>query len=331
MKKVKWVLGWSILLVVIALRARAQPALPTPPAGQILNYWPFDDTNLLSGRGSGPRAATNLLLVPSWNNYSLQMDDTNPCALIYNVVDTNATDGQPETNLTLTRGTIEAWVSADWDSGTGPGNWGTLLEVGNWDTNLTTNSSSWGLFFSPDRTSLNFSAENGLSATNYFSAPISWNAGDWHYVVLTYDQANTNVSLYLDGDLATTSPSASPTCPAPKSFPMASPLAAMAPPPECAKCAAKSPTCSPGTTPWIPSPSPTTTPTCPPNTSIPFPPVAFILMTAPARPAEVEETVVVEEEAGETPIPIPSTPTASGSKFCRREPTRTAPTPMRQT
>ena len=183
--------------------AQSGPPVPPIPQGTVLNFWPFDDTNLLSGRGFGPTAAsTNLLLVPSWNNYSLQVDDSNACVLIYNIVNTNAS-GQPETNLTLARGTWEAWVSADWDSGTGPGNWGTLLEVGNWDTNLTTNSSAWGLYFSPDGTSLNFSAEGAGIATNILNAPISWNAGDWHYIALTYDQTNTNVSLYLDGDLAT--------------------------------------------------------------------------------------------------------------------------------
>lgn len=83
----------------------AQSGPPVLPQGSVLNYWPFDDTNLLSGRGFGPTAASNLLLVPSWNNYSLQMDDTNPCVLIYNVVDTNAETGLPETNLTLARGT----------------------------------------------------------------------------------------------------------------------------------------------------------------------------------------------------------------------------------
>ena len=180
----------------------AQSPMPPIPQGQVLNFWPFDETNLLSGWGFGPKAATNLTLVPSWNNYSLQMDDTNPCVLIYDVVDTNS-EGVAKTNITFTKGSVELWFSSDWNSGDDLGSWGTLLEAGNWDTNLTTNSSAWGLYFSPDSSSINFSIENGGIATNYLSAPISWNAGDWHYVVLTYDATNTNVSLYLEGELVT--------------------------------------------------------------------------------------------------------------------------------
>ena len=41
-------------------------------------------------------------------------------------------------------------------------------------------------------------------ATNYLSAPIEWNVGAWHQIVLTYSA--TNSALYLDGQPATNGP-----------------------------------------------------------------------------------------------------------------------------
>ena len=179
--------------------AQGGPMPPPPPAGQTLDLWRFEDTNWLSIRRFPPRFFTNLTLAPSWNGNCLRMDDTNPSILVYNVVDAEA--GFPATNLSCVHGSLEMWFSPDWSTGDNLGDWGRLLEVGNWDTNLTTNSSAWGLYFSPDGSNLTFSGEGGGLATNWLTAPIAWNAGDWHYIVLTYDE--TNLALYLEGQLVT--------------------------------------------------------------------------------------------------------------------------------
>ncbi len=94
------------------------------------------------------------------------------------------------------------WFSPNWISVDGIGNWGTLLEAGTWYTNLSTATGAWGLYISPDASTLYFSAQTNGFSTNLLNAPIAWNAGEWHSAALTYTA--TNSALYLDGALAAT-------------------------------------------------------------------------------------------------------------------------------
>jgi hypothetical protein len=175
------------------------PPLPTLPAGQILDVWEFQDSNWLSAFGDVPLSFTNISLTADWAGNGLLMDSTDPATLNYAVI---GPDGW--TNITFDNGTISMWFSPDWSSGDGPGNWGTLLEAGSWNTNLATATGAIGLFISPDGTSLFWSAQTNGYSTNYLSAPISWNAGDFHEITVTYSV--TNSSLFLEGQFVTNGP-----------------------------------------------------------------------------------------------------------------------------
>ncbi len=173
------------------------PPLPPLPPGEMLNMWEFQTTNFLSMRGDAPASLTNVALVESWNGNSLQVDSTNAAWITYAMVEA---DGR--TNLAL-HGTVAMWFSGDWNTGDDIGNWGTLLEIGTWTTNLASATGAFGLYVSPDGSSLWLSAQTNGWQTNFCNAAISWNAGDWHQIVATY---GTNTELYLDGALAATGP-----------------------------------------------------------------------------------------------------------------------------
>jgi hypothetical protein len=167
-----------------------------------LDTWSFDDTNAwTSDYGYAPVSFTNLIVSLLGDGTTLVLDTNIPAWLQYNVVENNGT-----TNLTVDQGTVTFWFAPDWAStnqgGTGPGDWGRLLEVGNY----TTNSSYgfWSLYVDPAGANIYFSTQtNDLSSNlwTYLSAPIAWTTNYWHQITLTY--SITNIALYLDGSLAT--------------------------------------------------------------------------------------------------------------------------------
>lgn len=184
------VAGFFLIYVVTS---SAQGILPPPNPNFLLDSWSFNDTSWISDLGDSPLNFTNLNNSSSFDGNALQVDTNIPAFLQYNIVD-NAV-----TNLTFPKGTIEFWVLPDWNSGTGPGDWGRLIDVGAYSTNIL--SSWWALYFSPDGMSINFSSETNGVFTNYLSYPISWDTNTWHMIDLTYVPFRSQ--LYIDGQLAT--------------------------------------------------------------------------------------------------------------------------------
>ena len=162
-----------------------------------LAHWTFNDTNSWIGEaGQMPLFFTNVIGVPSWSSNAVAMDSSNPALLAYNVVET---DGQ--TNINCNNGSILFWFRPNWSStnagGYGPGNWGRLIEIGSYDPTFT--NSWWSLYLSPSGTQLLFgTATNGIGMTNV-NADISWLAGEWYQIALTYSP--TGSSLYVNGQL----------------------------------------------------------------------------------------------------------------------------------
>ncbi len=195
----RWIKIAGLVLLSLALfkpvSSFAQPMLPPDPYVQLCT-WSFEDTNWYSDLGYAPVSFTNLNNPPSFDGNALQVDSTNAAWLQYNIVENDGT-----TNLTFGNygGTIELWVLPDWNSGTGPSDWGRLIDVGAYSTNNP--SSWWSLYFSPDGSSLNFSSETNGVFTNYLSCPISWDTNTWHFIALTYNRFRSE--LYIDGQLAT--------------------------------------------------------------------------------------------------------------------------------
>lgn len=193
-----------ILLSALAGLVQAQPLPPpitnTPPW---LDSWSFDDTNAwTSDLGYAPVSFTNLSSSYLGEYSAVVVDSTNQAWLQYNVCETNGT-----TNLTVDQGGVMFWFAPYWsgtnEGGTGPGEWGRLLEVGSYTDDGS--GSWWSIYVDPDGVNLYFSAQtNGSPATTYLSSPIDWTTNRWHMIALTY--ASTNSALYLDGELATNGP-----------------------------------------------------------------------------------------------------------------------------
>jgi hypothetical protein len=183
-----------------------------PPGGKSypsytpLDSWSFQDsTNWTSDLGYAPVSFTNLNFSRLGNGASLVVDTNIPAWLQYNVYEDDGT-----TNLTVDVGSVTFWFAADWSStndangGLGPQEYGRLLEVGGY----TPDSSYgwWSIYVDDVGANIYFSAQtnDGSGNTYTLSAPIDWTTNYFHFVALTY--SSTNVSLYLDGQLATNDP-----------------------------------------------------------------------------------------------------------------------------
>lgn len=176
------------------------------PTYVALNSWSFHDpTNWTSDNGHLPVSFSHLGYSYLGNGSSLVVDSTNPARLQYHVLENDGT-----TNLTVDSGSVVFWFApSSWSStnqgGTGPGEYGRLLEVGGY----TADSSFgwWSLYVSADGNYLYFSTQtNDLSSSvsTYLAAPIAWKTNYFHQVALTYSATNT--ALYVDGGLATNGP-----------------------------------------------------------------------------------------------------------------------------
>ena len=190
----------AFLLCPWAGSVRADVPAPGPSSHNWLDRWSFGNTNTwLSDLTNAPVSFTNLDVSKLGNGNALLLDRTNAAWLKYNVFES---DGA--TNLTVNNGTVMFWFAPAWSGtnqgGTGPGQWGRLIEVGSYTTNAV--YGWWSLYLDPDGANIYFSAQtNSGSGATYLSAPITWTNEYWHCIVLTY--AATNTALYLDGQLAT--------------------------------------------------------------------------------------------------------------------------------
>lgn len=202
------VAGFSFVLLPAAHAISLAPGdggSGSTPTYTPLNSWSFlDHTNWTSDLGYAPVSFTNLAHSVLGNGRSLVVNHTNPAWLQYRVYEN---DGK--TNLTVDRGTVTFWFAPSWSStnqgGTGPGEWGRLVEAGNY----TPDSSFgwWSIYVDAEGNNLYFSAQtNDLSSNvvTYLSAPIAWTTNYFHFIAMTYSATNT--ALYLDGVLATNGP-----------------------------------------------------------------------------------------------------------------------------
>ena len=167
-------------------------ALLSVSATNRLGYWSFDNTNTWVGSAAQlPMLATNVIGVSSWNTNAVLIDSTNISILKYRDVETNG-----NANINLRNGAVRFWFKPDWSSGIGPGNAGSLIEMGN----QTVTNGWWALVLNVNGSQLTFGTKtNGLAMTN-LAATINWNSNQWHQIVLTYTP--TNSVLYLDGQVS---------------------------------------------------------------------------------------------------------------------------------
>jgi hypothetical protein len=182
-------------------QARAQS--PPPISAVSLNFWNFDDTNWLCGSEHAPVSFSGLVNVTNTGaGNSLLLDSTNAAWLQYNTV-----EGDGTTNLTIRSGTVMFWFSPSWSGtnagGSGPGEWGRLIEAGYYTTNAS--YGWWSLYVDPAGANIYFSAQtNNGSSVTYVSAPITWTNDTWHHIAIAYSPTET--ILYLDGNPAADGP-----------------------------------------------------------------------------------------------------------------------------
>src|SRR5882672_1150253 len=196
-------LSFWICLAAGSLNLRADG--PAPPGGgpDWLDAWSFWDTDAWhSDLDHAPRSFTNLSWSFLGNGGALTLDSTNQAWLNYNCNEANGT-----TNLSLGVGSVTLWFAGSWAStnqgGTGPGEWGRLIEVGSHTTNAS--YGFWSLYLDPSGTHIYLSSQtNDGWGDTYLTAPISFQTNDWHFLALTYTA--TNAALYIDGALATNGP-----------------------------------------------------------------------------------------------------------------------------
>jgi Concanavalin A-like lectin/glucanases superfamily/Bacterial TSP3 repeat len=163
----------------------------------ILNHWRFDDTSTWTNElGQLPSLATNLAGTSGTITNAVLIDSASPAVLQYREIETNGS-----VNINCRRGSLRFWFKPNWSSasigGTGPGDWGRLIEMGSYSPTPT--NGWWALYLDPDGTTLFFAtATNGTITTN-LTATISWTSNQWHQIILLYSPYSS--SVYLDAQL----------------------------------------------------------------------------------------------------------------------------------
>jgi hypothetical protein len=190
--------GTFFALLLLSVPAFCQPGPPPFPPIQI-DHWILAQPNWLDIYGDAPLGYIDLNTAPGWSKAgtALSVDTNCPAFLDLSAID----DG--ESNISLTSGTISFWFQPNYtsvpDGGNGPTNWASLLTIGQWTSNAA--ASCWSLVIDPDGANLIFLAQSNGASQIVLTAPIDFDAGDWHGVCLTYSP--TNCCLYLEGQPVT--------------------------------------------------------------------------------------------------------------------------------
>jgi hypothetical protein len=189
----------GLMMIVAFSSKRAEAVFPPGNTNltQTLDTWSFNGTvTWTNDLGYYPISFTNLDSSILGNGTCLVLDSTNAAWLQYNVTEASGTN-----NLTVDQGTITFWFAPNWtdtnNAGTGPGQFGRLIDVGSYTTNAS--YGWWSIYLDPAGTNIYFAAQtnNGSSAV-FLSAPVSFNITNyWHMFALSY--CSTGCALYLDG------------------------------------------------------------------------------------------------------------------------------------
>lgn len=195
-----WILALLLLLLLIPGTARAVFPPGNTNSSTTLDTWSFNGTtNWTSDLGYAPISFTNLSSSPLGDGPALVLDSTNAAWLQYNVTETSGTN-----NLAVRQGTVMFWFAPNWtdtnNGGTGPGQFGRLIDAGAYTTNAS--YGWWSFYLDPAGTNIYFAAQTNGSQALYISAPVKFvTTNRWHMLALTYSA--TNSAFYFDGILVT--------------------------------------------------------------------------------------------------------------------------------
>jgi Concanavalin A-like lectin/glucanases superfamily len=201
-------LSWSFVSALILAgglfcpdNLRAIPRAPLPPAPEQapLYYESFDEDYTAASTNSELVISGLGVLEESWSGYALQRTGN----VIPFVV--SAVDETGHTNVSCdTGGAFRFWIRPYWSStvvtnGTGPGVIATVLELD--AVSGGEGALAWSLQISADGNTLELMGQTGTGLQEVLQAPIAWQAGESHCLVLDYS-ASQGTTLYVDGSVA---------------------------------------------------------------------------------------------------------------------------------
>jgi hypothetical protein len=171
-----------------------RPPLPPVPEQAPLYHESFDE-DYFAGQTNAELVISGLgTLEESWSGYALQRAGESVAPFIVPALDSNG-----QTNISSdTGGALRWWVKPYWTSGTGTGAAATLLELDAVSGGQA--ACAWSLQVSADGTTLELFTQTGAGAQEVLQAPIAWQAGTSHNIVL--DVGPQGTALFLDGALA---------------------------------------------------------------------------------------------------------------------------------
>jgi hypothetical protein len=178
----------------------AMPRSPLPPYPEQapLYYEGFDEEYFAGQTNSELLIAGLGTLEESWSGYALQrVGDVIPFVI-------PAVDSTGHTNVSCdTAGALRFWISPYWTSssvasGASPGTTATVLELD--AVNGTQSAVAWSLQISADGNTVSLSSQTGAGLQMVLQAPIAWQAGTWHNVVLDFGPQGS--ALFVDGMLS---------------------------------------------------------------------------------------------------------------------------------
>ena len=167
---------------------------PYPDQSVVLYSTTFDDAYYAGQTNSTILIPGIGTLDQSWSGYALQrMGDVIPFIV-------PAVDSTGNTNVSCdTCGAFRFWLNPYWTSasvtnGNTPGTTVTVLELD--AVNGTQSAVAWSLQISVDGNTMSLFAQTGAGLQEVLQAPISWQAGTSHNVVLDF---GSQTALFLDG------------------------------------------------------------------------------------------------------------------------------------
>ncbi len=190
----------AAILALVLLYAQSLCALPRSPLppypdqSVVLYSTTFDDAYYAGQTNSTILIPGIGTLDQSWSGYALQrMGDVIPFIV-------PAVDSTGNTNVSCdTCGAFRFWLNPYWTSasvtnGNTPGTTVTVLELD--AVNGTQSAVAWSLQISVDGNTMSLFAQTGAGLQEVLQAPISWQAGTSHNVVLDF---GSQTALFLDG------------------------------------------------------------------------------------------------------------------------------------
>ncbi len=174
----------------------AMPRSPLPPYPErVPLYHESFDEDYFAGETNSVLSALGLgCLDESWSGYALQRTGEAVTPFII-----PALSSVGSTNVaSATGGSLRWWVKSYWSSGVTNGAPATLLEMD--AVSGGASAYAWSLQVSADGNTMQLFTETDASVQEVLSAPIAWESGSPHNVILDFSSAAT--ALFIDGSLA---------------------------------------------------------------------------------------------------------------------------------